>query len=69
MKKCVCQITAGGKEFGPFCGDRAPGEIQTDSNVATVYFHSDNSGENLGWRITYTTIGINTHTHTHTHFL
>ncbi|KAM8903623.1 mannan-binding lectin serine protease 1 [Spinachia spinachia] len=51
------KITTGGKEFGPFCGNQPPSEIQTDSNVATVFFHSDNSGENLGWRITYTSTG------------
>ncbi|KAL7400363.1 hypothetical protein ABVT39_010884 [Epinephelus coioides] len=51
------KITAGGRHFGPFCGDRSPGEIQTESNTVTVVFHSDNSGENLGWRITYTSIG------------
>ncbi|KAK9520323.1 hypothetical protein VZT92_020218 [Zoarces viviparus] len=51
------KITAGGSDFGPFCGGRPPGEIQTDSNVVTVFFHSDNSGENLGWRITYTSTG------------
>ncbi|XP_068601458.1 mannan-binding lectin serine protease 1 [Brachionichthys hirsutus] len=51
------KVTAGSSEFGPFCGDRSPGEIQTDSNVATVFFHSDNSGENLGWKITYTSTG------------
>ncbi|XP_076590722.1 mannan-binding lectin serine protease 1 isoform X3 [Chaetodon auriga] len=51
------KIKAGGGELGPFCGNRSPGEIQTDSNVAVVFFHSDNSGENLGWRITYTATG------------
>uniref|UniRef100_A0AAQ4Q1K3 Mannan-binding lectin serine peptidase 1 n=1 Tax=Gasterosteus aculeatus aculeatus TaxID=481459 RepID=A0AAQ4Q1K3_GASAC len=51
------KITTGSKEFGPFCGNQPPAEIQTDSNVATVFFHSDNSGENLGWRITYTSTG------------
>ncbi|XP_042344563.1 mannan-binding lectin serine protease 1 [Plectropomus leopardus] len=51
------QITAGSSQFGPFCGERSPGEIQTDSNVVTVFFHSDNSGDNLGWRITYTSTG------------
>ncbi|XP_044057497.1 mannan-binding lectin serine protease 1 isoform X1 [Siniperca chuatsi] len=51
------KIEAGSSEFGPFCGNRSPGEIQTDSNVVTVSFHSDNSGENLGWRITYTATG------------
>ncbi|XP_029301697.1 mannan-binding lectin serine protease 1 [Cottoperca gobio] len=51
------KISAGSSEFGPFCGFRAPAEIQTDTNVVTVFFHSDNSGENLGWRITYTSTG------------
>ncbi|KAM9852916.1 mannan-binding lectin serine protease 1 [Aulostomus maculatus] len=51
------KIKAGSREFGPFCGDRSPGAIDTDSNVASIVFHSDNSGENLGWRLTYTTIG------------
>ncbi|XP_034404381.1 mannan-binding lectin serine protease 1 isoform X2 [Cyclopterus lumpus] len=48
------KITAGSSEFGPFCGDRPPGDLQTDSNNVTISFHSDNSGEHLGWRITYT---------------
>ncbi|XP_036942120.1 mannan-binding lectin serine protease 1 isoform X1 [Acanthopagrus latus] len=51
------KIRAGSREFGPFCGDQSPGEIQTDSNVVSVFFHSDNSGENRGWRITYTSTG------------
>ncbi|XP_027135930.1 mannan-binding lectin serine protease 1 isoform X3 [Larimichthys crocea] len=51
------KIKAGGSDFGPFCGDRPPAEIQTDSNTAAIFFHSDNSGENLGWRITYTATG------------
>ncbi|XP_015806379.2 mannan-binding lectin serine protease 1 [Nothobranchius furzeri] len=51
------KIEAGGREFGPFCGNRSPGIIQTDSNVVVVRFHSDNSGENLGWRLNYTSIG------------
>ncbi|XP_039986493.1 mannan-binding lectin serine protease 1 [Xiphias gladius] len=51
------KITAGGRELGPFCGARSPGVVQTDSNVVTVVFHSDNSGENRGWRITYTATG------------
>lgn len=52
-----CQIKAGSAVFGPFCGDRSPGVIQTDSNVAVVVFHSDGSGENLGWRLGYTAAG------------
>uniref|UniRef100_A0A672YE86 Mannan-binding lectin serine peptidase 1 n=1 Tax=Sphaeramia orbicularis TaxID=375764 RepID=A0A672YE86_9TELE len=51
------QIKAGSNEFGPFCGDRSPGLIETDSNEATIVFHSDNSGENTGWRLTYTVTG------------
>ncbi|CAI5692414.1 unnamed protein product [Oreochromis niloticus] len=51
------KIKAGSAEFGPFCGDRSPGVIQTDSNMASVVFRSDNSGENLGWRLSYTATG------------
>ncbi|XP_058489035.1 mannan-binding lectin serine protease 1 isoform X2 [Solea solea] len=51
------KITGGSTEFGPFCGDKSPGVIETESNVVTLVFHSDNSGENLGWRMTYTVIG------------
>ncbi|KAK5600861.1 hypothetical protein CRENBAI_008504 [Crenichthys baileyi] len=51
------KIQAGNKEFGPFCGDRSPGFIQTNSNVVSIQFHSDDSGENLGWRLSYTTKG------------
>uniref|UniRef100_A0A8P4GM08 Mannan-binding lectin serine protease 1 n=1 Tax=Dicentrarchus labrax TaxID=13489 RepID=A0A8P4GM08_DICLA len=51
------KVTAGNSEFGPFCGDQSPGLIDTDSNNVTVVFHSDNSGENLGWRVTYTATG------------
>ncbi|XP_068440607.1 mannan-binding lectin serine protease 1 [Clinocottus analis] len=56
------QISAGSSKFGPFCGDRPPGDLQTDSNDVTVSFHSDNSGEHLGWRITYTSTGSKCHT-------
>ncbi|XP_026184459.1 mannan-binding lectin serine protease 1 isoform X1 [Mastacembelus armatus] len=51
------KIRAGSREFGPFCGDQPPGLIETDSNNVTVIFHSDNSGENLGWSLTYTATG------------
>ncbi|KAM4628268.1 mannan-binding lectin serine protease 1 isoform 2-T2 [Polymixia lowei] len=51
------KIKAGDREFGPFCGDRSPGLIQTGSNQVQVLFHTDNSGDNLGWRLTYTSTG------------
>ncbi|XP_041824186.1 mannan-binding lectin serine protease 1 isoform X2 [Melanotaenia boesemani] len=51
------KIEAGNSEFGPFCGSRSPGVIQTNSSVAIILFHSDNSGENLGWRLNYTATG------------
>ncbi|XP_037534331.1 mannan-binding lectin serine protease 1 [Nematolebias whitei] len=51
------KVEAGSGEFGPFCGDRSPGVVQTDSNIVTVRFHTDNSGENLGWKLTYTSEG------------
>nr|XP_060623258.1 mannan-binding lectin serine protease 1 isoform X2 [Anolis sagrei ordinatus] len=51
------KITAGVKEFGPFCGERSPGRIETRSNIVHILFHSDNSGENGGWKLSYTAIG------------
>ncbi|NP_001373185.1 mannan-binding lectin serine protease 1 isoform 1 precursor [Danio rerio] len=51
------KIQAGEKEFGPFCGEKSPGKIQTGSNIVNILFHSDNSGENLGWKLTYTSTG------------
>ncbi|XP_063298884.1 mannan-binding lectin serine protease 1 isoform X2 [Pelobates fuscus] len=51
------QIKAGRREFGPFCGEKSPGRIETGSNSVQILFHSDNSGENTGWRLTYTVTG------------
>uniref|UniRef100_A0A3Q2P6C1 MBL associated serine protease 1 n=1 Tax=Fundulus heteroclitus TaxID=8078 RepID=A0A3Q2P6C1_FUNHE len=51
------KIQAGSREFGPFCGGRSPGIIEIDSNVVSIRFHSDDSGENLGWRLSYTAVG------------
>ncbi|XP_050985234.1 mannan-binding lectin serine protease 1 isoform X3 [Labeo rohita] len=51
------KINAGDKELGPFCGEQSPGKIQTGSNIVKIQFHSDNSGENLGWKLTYTSTG------------
>lgn len=51
------QVSAGSRVFGPFCGQVSPGVILTESSSATVMFYSDQSGENRGWRLRYTTIG------------
>uniref|UniRef100_A0AAY5EZW5 Mannan-binding lectin serine peptidase 1 n=1 Tax=Electrophorus electricus TaxID=8005 RepID=A0AAY5EZW5_ELEEL len=51
------KIEAGARVFGPFCGDRPPDRIQTLSNSVSIRFHSDNSGENLGWKLTYASAG------------
>ncbi|XP_062987844.1 mannan-binding lectin serine protease 1 isoform X3 [Elgaria multicarinata webbii] len=51
------KIKAGLKEFGPLCGERSPGRIETQSNSVQILFHSDNSGENGGWKLTYTAVG------------
>ncbi|CAJ0918459.1 unnamed protein product, partial [Ranitomeya imitator] len=48
------KIKAGRKEFGPICGEKSPGRIETGSNSVQILFHSDNSGENGGWRLSYT---------------
>uniref|UniRef100_A0A3Q2Y059 MBL associated serine protease 1 n=1 Tax=Hippocampus comes TaxID=109280 RepID=A0A3Q2Y059_HIPCM len=59
------KIRAASKEFGPFCGGKSPGVIQTDSNIVAILFHSDHSGENVGWRMTYTSEG-GSHVHART---
>lgn len=51
------QIKAGQREFGPFCGEKSPGRIETQTNSVQILFHSDNSGENRGWKLSYTAIG------------
>ncbi|NWW79543.1 MASP1 protease, partial [Climacteris rufus] len=51
------KIKAGQKEFGPFCGEKSPGRIETQTNSVQIFFHSDNSGENRGWKLSYTAIG------------
>ncbi|KAJ8397257.1 hypothetical protein AAFF_G00440910 [Aldrovandia affinis] len=51
------KIQAGQREIGPLCGDRSPGRIRTGSNSIQIIFHSDNSGENIGWRLSYTAEG------------
>ncbi|KAM6127464.1 LOW QUALITY PROTEIN: mannan-binding lectin serine protease 1-like [Phoenicopterus ruber ruber] len=50
------KIKAGHREFGPFCGEKSPGRIETQTKVQ-ILFHSDNSGENRGWKLSYTAIG------------
>ncbi|XP_061204820.1 mannan-binding lectin serine protease 1 isoform X3 [Neopsephotus bourkii] len=51
------KIKAGNREFGPFCGEKSPGRIETQTNSVQILFHSDNSGENRGWKLSYTAIG------------
>ncbi|CAM4596931.1 unnamed protein product [Lepidochelys olivacea] len=51
------KIKAGRKEFGPFCGEKSPGRLETQSNSVQILFHSDSSGENQGWKLSYTAIG------------
>ncbi|KAG8445060.1 hypothetical protein GDO86_009995 [Hymenochirus boettgeri] len=51
------KIKAGRKEFGPFCGDKSPRRIETGSHSVQIFFHSDNSGENGGWSLTYSVTG------------
>ncbi|KAM6892529.1 mannan-binding lectin serine protease 1, partial [Xenentodon cancila] len=51
------KIETGSGNFGPFCGIQSPGVIETNSNIVIIHFHSDSSGENLGWRLIYTATG------------
>ncbi|XP_029795517.1 mannan-binding lectin serine protease 1 isoform X2 [Suricata suricatta] len=51
------KIKAGPKVLGPFCGETAPGPINTQSHSVQILFRSDNSGENRGWRLSYRATG------------
>ncbi|XP_032731505.1 mannan-binding lectin serine protease 1 isoform X3 [Lontra canadensis] len=51
------KIKAGPNVFGPFCGERAPEPINTQSHSVQILFRSDNSGENRGWRLSYRATG------------
>lgn len=51
------KIKAGSKVWGPFCGEKSPGPISTQSHSIQILFRSDNSGENRGWRLSYRAAG------------
>ncbi|XP_029412306.1 mannan-binding lectin serine protease 1 isoform X2 [Nannospalax galili] len=51
------KIKAGPKVWGPFCGEKAPETISTQSHSVQILFRSDNSGENRGWRLSYRAAG------------
>ncbi|MGH0127703.1 UNVERIFIED_CONTAM: hypothetical protein FKN15_021533 [Acipenser sinensis] len=50
------RIRAGGREWGPYCGNVAPKDpVVTNSNHAEVLFNTDGYRANKGWKIKYTT--------------
>ncbi|XP_012645082.1 mannan-binding lectin serine protease 1 isoform X3 [Microcebus murinus] len=51
------KIKAGPNVLGPFCGEKAPEPINTQSHSVQILFRSDNSGENRGWRLSYRAAG------------
>ncbi|XP_010336010.1 mannan-binding lectin serine protease 1 isoform X4 [Saimiri boliviensis] len=51
------KVKVGPKVWGPFCGEKAPEPINTQSHHVLILFHSDNSGENRGWRLSYRAAG------------
>lgn len=51
------KIKAGSKVWGPFCGEKSPEPISTQSHSIQILFRSDNSGENRGWRLSYRAAG------------
>ncbi|XP_045395852.1 mannan-binding lectin serine protease 1 isoform X4 [Lemur catta] len=51
------KIKAGPNILGPFCGEKAPEPINTQSHSVQIMFRSDNSGENRGWRLFYRATG------------
>ncbi|XP_005404064.1 PREDICTED: mannan-binding lectin serine protease 2 isoform X1 [Chinchilla lanigera] len=48
------QIRTGRAEHGPLCGRTAPRRIETNSSTVTITFVTDDSGDNTGWKIHYT---------------
>ncbi|XP_054441072.1 mannan-binding lectin serine protease 1 isoform X2 [Pteronotus mesoamericanus] len=51
------KIKAGPKVLGPFCGEKAPEPINTQTHNVLILFRSDNSGENRGWKLSYKATG------------
>uniref|UniRef100_A0A5F9DQF4 Mannan-binding lectin serine protease 1 n=1 Tax=Oryctolagus cuniculus TaxID=9986 RepID=A0A5F9DQF4_RABIT len=51
------KIKVGENVWGPYCGEKAPEAISTQSHSVQILFRSDNSGENRGWRLSYRAAG------------
>ncbi|XP_020849943.1 complement C1s subcomponent [Phascolarctos cinereus] len=48
-------FTAGGQQFGPYCGNGFPGQqiIETKDNVLDIVFQTDETGQKKGWKLRY----------------
>lgn len=51
------KIEVGPNVLGPFCGEKSPGPINTQTHNISIRFRSDNSGENRGWKLSYKAAG------------
>lgn len=61
------QIKVGENVWGPYCGEKAPEAISTQSHSVQILFRSDNSGENRGWKLSYRAAGNSPIPHVHMH--
>ncbi|XP_062822103.1 mannan-binding lectin serine protease 2 isoform X2 [Anolis carolinensis] len=54
----ILKIKTPKEEFGPFCGDTLPSQIETRSHIVDIQFATDRSGVHTGWKLRYNTTAL-----------